>query len=128
YEIRDVDLVTDTFGAVSGVVTRLTAKLLEGKPAAIPAVRGLPPISDRRQVVIYELVGDEIVPAARIDGKDWTGGTLSLNGRKAGDDGVEVGLTIAGGRFQAGVVIALSDLRAGRQLVLSDGVGGKPQP
>ncbi|MBV9171873.1 MAG: putative baseplate assembly protein [Chloroflexi bacterium] len=115
--ILRIDEITDPFGPIPQTVTRLW-------------VNPAPPLArDRRRVTIYELA-DELSFAAYADpaapGAVWTD-SVFLRGRVARNtdmtpqrDAIEVGLTIAKGAFQPGVVIATREIAPGRQLILSD--------
>jgi Baseplate J-like protein len=127
YQVDQVDETHDSFGPLTGTVTRVWGTPVGATPSGA--------IQDRRQVVVYELVGTEIAFAGSEPAAAWTD-TVYLSGRRVSGraNAIEVGRTIAGGEFQPGVVITTDDLPAGRQLVLSDGrgaaelvrVGGEP--
>jgi hypothetical protein len=129
YLIDQVDEVVDTFGALTAAVTRVRATRGDG---------GKPPtFTDRRQVLVYELIGASIKPADMVDSDSWDtdptrSRTVILTGRqppgKADADHIEVGLTIAGGAFRPGVVLSVKDLPVDRRLLLADATSGPPQP
>jgi uncharacterized phage protein gp47/JayE len=99
-------------GGISDTVTELTLDSL------------LPAIGDIRQVRVLELIGDPLKFWGSGYGDTLTGGTAYLPGRFVTTDdgiGIEVGRTIQQNAFLPGLVIGLTDLDVGRNLILADG-------
>jgi hypothetical protein len=95
----------------AGVVTRLTVT---------PTTGTLSDPLDVRRVVLYELLG----PPLRFWAFEYPGFLTApeayLSGRRVGWETVEVERTIAGEAYEPGVVLRLSDLERGRQVLLTD--------
>ena len=114
----------------AGATTAVTVSRVGTGPAALGALTdtvtlltvepGLPAISDRRNVTIYELVGAPIPLWAYAYPVRLTTGTLLVGGVRHTDDTIEVGRTIAGGKYKAGVTLAPADLPIGRTVLVGD--------
>jgi hypothetical protein len=107
--------------AISGTVTQLTLAPLGPRTLA-----DLLPTGDVRDVVVYELIGDALrfwpfVYASSVASSD-----VMLPGRRNGWSSIEVGRTIEKGAYKPGTSIDVTDLAAGRAVVLTDAKGGAP--
>lgn len=106
--VSRVDTGPATLGSLTDTVTLLTV------------APGVPASADRRKVTIYELAGEPIP----LWGCDYpsriSAGTVLASGRRPSDDTIEVGRTIAGGRYRPGVTVAAADLPIGRTVLVGD--------
>ncbi len=105
----------------SGTVTQLTLT-----PLGTQTLANLLTTDDIRDVVIYELLGAPL----RFWPYSYAGTVASsdvfLPGRRSGWSSVEVGRTIEKGVAKPGAVLDVSDLAAGRSVLLTDAKGGTP--
>ena len=85
-----------------------------------PAV---PAVTDRRQVTVYELVGEDIPLWGYVYPQRLAGASLFLPGKWSGDGTVEVGRTIASWAYQPGVMLSPADIAPGRTLLVGDAAG-----
>lgn len=106
--VTKVSQAQDSLGSFTDTVTRLTV---------FPPV---PPITDRRNVAIYELDG----PPIRFWGYAYpatlTAPTVYMPARTVDKEKVEIGRTISGNAYQAGVEIGLNEIDVGRKVLLLD--------
>ncbi len=119
-------LVDDEGGATTLVTVTAVATTSQSLGALTDSVTvltvtpSIPAVSDRRRVTVYELLG----PAIPFWGSSYperlTGGTVFLPGRLVDAETVEVGRTIARGKYQAGVRLRLEDVSPGRTVLVGD--------
>ncbi len=106
--VTQVGQAQDNLGSYTDTVTRLTV---------FPPV---PNITDRRNVVIYELDG----PPIRFWGYTYpatlTAPTVYLPARTVDKEKVEIGRMISGNMYQSGVEIGLKEIDVGRKVLLLD--------
>ncbi len=112
--IQKITQAQRTLGSLSDTITRLTI------------TPSIPAIADRRDALIYELLGPQIqFWSSRYDAALSTD-VVYLPGLKVQDDqgeGVEVGRTIERHRFQPGVVLRPVEFEIGRPVLLVDAAG-----
>ncbi|HLQ50473.1 MAG TPA: baseplate J/gp47 family protein, partial [Terriglobales bacterium] len=105
-----IDAAPDIFGNMSDTVTRIEIDTEVG-------------FDDRRAVMVYELVGQQIAMWPNDYTPSINTGSLYLPGIAIQDgsgSGVEVGRTIQQNGFVPGVVIHPQDIEVGRKLLLTD--------
>jgi hypothetical protein len=81
---------------------------------------GIPAVSDRRLVTVYELVGPAIPFWGSAFPERLTVGTVFLPGQMVDAETVEVGRTIARGEYQPGVRLRLEDVSPDRTVLVGD--------
>jgi uncharacterized phage protein gp47/JayE len=119
--VNAIDQAQDSLGNLSDTVTRL--KDLK-RPTDDTDVNVS--FTDRRTVIIYELVGPELQFWPGRYATSVYGAALYLPGRCIADaqgPGVEVGRVIQQNAFLPGVVLHPSDIAPGRMLILTDATG-----
>ena len=101
---------SQTVGALTDTVTVLTVT---------PSV---PAIADRRRVTVYELAGGPVPFWGSAFPERVGGGTIFLPGHLVDAETVEVGRTIAKGKYQPGVQLRIEDVSPGRTVLVGDAV------
>ena len=105
-----VDEAADTLGSAADTVSRI---LVDRNVS----------FADRRSVVVYELIGQQVTMWPAKYAASMVNSTFSLPGRCVRDAqgvGVEVGRTIQQNAIVAGAVIYLQDIEIGRKFLLLD--------
>lgn len=118
--IKQIDQAQVTLGSLTDTVTRLS--VVPDTTSATP----LASISDRRNVIIYELTSPAITFWPERYGATFTGSEVYLPGKRFVDEkgvGVEVGRTIERNAFKTGVRLHPSDIAKGREVMLKDASG-----
>ena len=120
-------LLVDDAGGPTSVVTvtgaRTAGQALAGLTDTVTILSvtpALPATADRRDVTVYELLGDDIPLWGCAYPARLAGGSLFLPGRWFADGTIEVGRTIARGAYQPGVKLAPGDVAPGRTLLVGD--------
>lgn len=110
-----------TVTSQSGTVSQLTLT-----PLGTQSLVDLLPTGDIRDVVIHELIGDALRfwPYAYPD--IVASSDIYLPGRRNGWSSIEVGRTIENGAYKPGTSIDITDLSAGRAVLLTDAKNGAP--
>jgi hypothetical protein len=107
--VMSVDQASDEIAAIAQTVSRVW---LDVK---------LPPISNRRNVLVYELTGDEIpfwewqYPYRLLGSACW------IPGHRTGWSTIEIGRTIVNGQYAGGVELDVKEIDHGRSTLLVDG-------
>lgn len=114
----------------AGATTAVSVSDVRTGPAALGGMNdtvtlltvdpGLPAISDRRNVTLYELAGPPIPLWGYAYPERLTTGAVLVSGRRTSDDTIEVGRTIAGAGYTAGVMLAPSDVSRGSTVLIGD--------
>src|SRR5262249_17853907 len=105
----------------SGTVTQLKLTKLGGLDLSSLLLTG-----DIRDVVIYEVLGDALRFWPFAYAESVASSDVVLAGRRNGWSSIEGGRTIERGAYKPGTTIDVSDLAAGRAVLLTDAKGGAP--